>query len=56
MCVSKMTDFLSEYGGYSSNYKYMGPYRYVGVALKEKAINFAQGNFCICIFNDNYEE
>ena len=29
----KITDLLSEYRGYSSNSKYMGPYRGVNVAI-----------------------
>ena len=33
MCVSKMSIFLSEYGGYSSNCKFMGSNRNISIAL-----------------------
>ena len=29
----KIPEFLFEYGGYSSNGKYMGPYRHVSFAI-----------------------
>ena len=41
----KYDRFLSEYGGYSSNSKYMGPYRRVSVALFVKRLMVLKGMF-----------